>query len=267
MLSHRQCQQFCDDGYTVCPDLIGPRAGGLLLAELLQLHQQGRCWDVADKPGSAPAANLHFANLQGQHPLFRGLITAPPLIEAARQLLGDPLVFLQDQAFLKPAHRGAGTCWHQDNTYFGFPDPTRGVGIWIALHPATIANGTMHVIPGSHRQASAHLPCAGTAYLKEAQDVDQAQAVAIELPPGGALLFNNAVLHCTKDNRSGQPRAAVAVHYAHASQCRERPEQQREVISRVPDGSRLVDDRMSAWLALLDDHAAGLNEPLPARRG
>lgn len=57
---------------------------------------------------------------------------------------------------LKPAGHGAGTNWHQDNAYFGILDPTQGVGMWVSVHDATVANGTMHVVPGSHGSAREH---------------------------------------------------------------------------------------------------------------
>ena len=41
------------------------------------------------------------------------------------------------QMFLKPAHVGLGTAYHQDNGYFGISDPLKGTGMWIAVDPAT----------------------------------------------------------------------------------------------------------------------------------
>ena len=50
-----------------------------------------------------------------------------------------------DHIFLKPAHTGIGTDWHQDNAYFKISDPTKGTAMWIALHDAHIENGTLHL--------------------------------------------------------------------------------------------------------------------------
>ncbi len=224
--------QFAVDGYTVLPDLLDARAAGALRVEVERLHAAGCFWDVSlDKDVEAARPNLHLMDLVARSALIRSLSISDLLLAPVRALIGEDLYYMQDQVLYKPAFRGVGTGWHQDNSYFNFTDPTRGVGIWIALHPATIANGTMQVIPGSHRDACEHVKTEGTAYLRHAAGVDGSKAVPIELAPGGALFFNNAVLHCTKDNTSPHPRAALAYHYVHASQAagREHLVGQREV--------------------------------------
>jgi hypothetical protein len=59
----------------------------------------------------------------------------------------DIMVYLS-QAFLKPANKGQGTSWHQDNAYFQVSDGTKGTAMWTAIHDATIANGCLHVAEG-----------------------------------------------------------------------------------------------------------------------
>ncbi|MDB6042320.1 MAG: Deoxyhypusine synthase [Gammaproteobacteria bacterium] len=53
---------------------------------------------------------------------------------------------------LKPAHQGGATPWHQDEAYRVAPDfDYRQVSIWVPLQDATLENGCMMYIPGSHR--------------------------------------------------------------------------------------------------------------------
>lgn len=248
MLSDAQTRQFREDGFTVVPQLLERDIAKALLRELARLRGDGHAWDVSLQPlREVPPTNLHFGDLSAHSSLVRALVLAPCLLAVATQLLGEPIVFLQDQAFWKPAFIGLGTCWHQDNTYFQLADPAAGLGIWIALHPATVANGTMRVIPGSHHQTIAHRLCPGTAYIQRAQDVDESRAVAIELAPGGAVIFHTGVLHCTGDNTSADPRAALAVHYVHADQCAGRDQATLRRIVRAPgDGPwRALDE--AAW--------------------
>jgi ectoine hydroxylase-related dioxygenase (phytanoyl-CoA dioxygenase family) len=220
-LTPAQLAQYVDLGYLVVPDLFDADEAAAMRFELERMHRSGRFWDASLQPDGSPAGvNLHCMGMGERSPLFGALMLEPRMVALARELVGDPLVFQQDQILLKPARVGRGTGWHQDNAYFGHPDPTRGVGIWIAIHPATIANGTMQVIPRSHRAAVRHALAGGTAYLQEAAEVCEGEAVAIELAPGGALLFNNGVLHCTKDNLSDAPRAAIALHYVNGDHVR-----------------------------------------------
>lgn len=39
---------------------------------------------------------------------------------------------------------------HQDSTFL-YTDPMKLLGFWIALEDATLENGCMHFIPGSHK--------------------------------------------------------------------------------------------------------------------
>ncbi len=114
---------------------------------------------------------------------------------------------------------GSATSWHQDNYYFEVSDPARGTGMWTAVHEATVANGTIHMVPRSFR-----------ALLPHARDLEsdhdrrcyppEADAVPIELPAGGVVFFNLAVPHATGPNATGGQRAGVAWHFlneAHVS--------------------------------------------------
>src|ERR671910_2231550 len=56
---------------------------------------------------------------------------------------------MQSMLFLKAGGK-PGQAWHQDEAHI----PTRDrslTGVWIALDDATVANGCLWVIPGSHR--------------------------------------------------------------------------------------------------------------------
>ena len=68
----------------------------------------------------------------------------------AKLVHGDP-VLLGVETFNKPARVGTGVPPHQDNAYFKIPDPLKGTALWTAVHDATIANGTMNVVPAIMR--------------------------------------------------------------------------------------------------------------------
>ena len=53
-------------------------------------------------------------------------------------------------AIRKPAKDGAATPWHQDEAYWDPAYEHRGLSIWIPLQPATLENGCMQFVPGSH---------------------------------------------------------------------------------------------------------------------
>ena len=105
-----------------------------------------------------------------------------------------------------------GTSWHQDNAYFRIKDRRQGVGMWTAIHAATVANGTMNVIPHGDAELLAHERDGGSNHHVKCT-VDEALAVPVELPAGGVLFFNYAVPHCTRANTTDAERAGLALHF------------------------------------------------------
>ncbi len=220
MLSASQRQQFQTLGYTTAPAFFDAREVAAMQAELERLQRSGKLHNVAtDGDGvtaSTKAMNLQICPMTPHSRLIRSLKYADKVVSSVASLIGDPVVFKLDQLFFKPPHHGAGTSWHQDNAYWHQPDPSRGVGMWTAVHAATIANGTMHIVPGSHRQLEDHVRDPGSNHHIYAPKVRDEDALAIELPAGGVLFFNYGILHCTKANRTSGGRAGLALHFMNA---------------------------------------------------
>jgi ectoine hydroxylase-related dioxygenase (phytanoyl-CoA dioxygenase family) len=143
-------------------------------------------------------------------------------VEAISQLLGDPHLLRLDQVFLKPARDGMGTNWHQDNAYFKLSAPLKGTAMWIAIHDATVENGTIHVIPGSFKTAYEHVRDPDSDHHIRCYPPEE-QAVPIELKAGGVAFFCYGTAHCTKGNRTDKDRAGVALHFVHADYAAEDP--------------------------------------------
>jgi len=53
--------------------------------------------------------------------------------------------------FIKEPHTGSHVSWHQDLRYWGLEDHDAMVSAWLALGPATAANGCMRFVAGSHK--------------------------------------------------------------------------------------------------------------------
>jgi phytanoyl-CoA hydroxylase len=144
-------------------------------------------------------------------------VAAPRMATILDQLVGPGARLVQDMALMKPPHRGAEKPWHQDNAYFDWTPLEGVIGVWIALDPATVANGCMQIAPGSHRAGPApHY------HVRDCQLVDQASRVAraevVPLAPGGALFFSALLHHGTPPNRSADRRRALQFHFA-AARC------------------------------------------------
>lgn len=138
---------------------------------------------------------------------------APKVIDAVTSLIGGPDIALHlDQIFLKPGRTGMGTAWHQDNAYFRIPSPLRGTAMWIAIHDATVANGTMRVIPDAWATPLPHERDGNSDHHIRCFP-DEAKADTIELTAGSVLFFCYGTPHCTGDNNTDRERAGLAYHF------------------------------------------------------
>jgi phytanoyl-CoA hydroxylase len=215
-LTPEQLAQYRNEGYTTAPHFFNQREVAAMQAELQRFKEAGLLHNVATegdgKTESTTGMNLQICPLAPKSELFRSLGFADKVVDVIRQLIGDPIVWQLDQIFLKPGRHGKGTSWHQDNAYFRVKDRRQGVGMWTAVHAATVANGTMQVIPRGDVELLAHERDGGSNHHVKCV-VDESQAVPIELPAGGVLFFNYAVPHCTKGNTTDHERAGLALHF------------------------------------------------------
>jgi phytanoyl-CoA hydroxylase len=215
-LSAAQVAQFQAEGYTVEPQFFtGPEVAALV-AELERFKRAGLGRNVATdgdgKTHSQTKINYQIIPLNDKSTLMRALPYHPKVMAAIGQLIGEPFIRHLDQIFLKPARTGAGTDWHTDNAYFKISDPAKGTAMWIALHDATLANGTLHVIPRSYLEKFEHERDLGSDHHIHMQ-ADEARAVALEIPAGGAIFFNYGTAHATKANNTDNERAGLAFHF------------------------------------------------------
>lgn len=120
-LAAQQAQHFREHGFVTVPDFFSPRETAAIRAEVERLKREGYLRNVATdgdgKTTSQTLQNLQLCPMYRQSPLFRAMPFAEKVVEAVRQLLGDPLILHLDQVFLKPGKTGMGTNWHQDKPW------------------------------------------------------------------------------------------------------------------------------------------------------
>lgn len=116
----------------------------------------------------------------------------------------------------KPAHKGTILPWHQDGGDGWHLDRDPLVTLWTALDPATIANGCVQVIPGSHRLGL--LSEFGHTITEDqvAEFCPEDKIVYLEAKPGEAFLLHNWLLHRSDVNKTDIPRRAFSVCYMDA---------------------------------------------------
>lgn len=207
---------FREFGYVALPDFLNQRETAALQAEVARFQREGLLRNVhTEGDGQTPSstkANLQLIPLYDKSDLLRALPFQPRVLDAVERLIGDPFILHLDQMFLKPARSGSGTDWHQDNAYFKIADPLMGTAMWLAVHDANAANGTLRVIPSSFRQSYAHERDPYSNHHIHCSPPEE-EAVTLDVPAGGAAFFCYGTAHCTGDNRTEHERAGLAFHF------------------------------------------------------
>jgi len=219
ILTPAELESFNTEGFVIIPDFFKAEEVIALQAEIGVLQANGKLNNIATigdgKTTSSEVFNLQICPIGLPNSrLIASLPWREGIPETINTLLRGDSVQHLDQIFLKPAKHGAGTNWHTDNAYFHSTDPRYGVGMWIAVHDANRANGTMRFIPRSHLQmweherdgdSNHHITCK--------KQIDQSQEVLVEVPAGGVAFFNYGVAHSTGPNTTARERAGLALHF------------------------------------------------------
>jgi phytanoyl-CoA hydroxylase len=151
--------------------------------------------------------------------VFASFATSPPVVDLVADLIAPDIDVFLSQFIFKTS--GAwGQPWHQDSFYFPFEPARPVVGVWLAVTEATLQNGCLHVLPGSHtepvhRHVPDRRPGANHGYF-EIVDHDMRAAEPVLMQPGDLLVFDSHLMHCSTDNESDSIRAAMVFHYAAA---------------------------------------------------
>jgi ectoine hydroxylase-related dioxygenase (phytanoyl-CoA dioxygenase family) len=155
-------------------------------------------------------------------PAFDSLVRHETLINAASAVLGPDLMVWSAQVFVKEAGSPKIISWHQDLTYWGLDDAEEAT-CWVALSPVTQASGCMRFVPGSHtEQIVAHVDTFDDNNMLSrgqeiAVDVDEADAVLVQLQPGQASLHHGHLFHASGPNTSDDRRIGLAIRYIKTS--------------------------------------------------
>ncbi|MEG3148365.1 phytanoyl-CoA dioxygenase family protein [Sphingomonas sp. ZT3P38] len=214
-----QAESFARDGYAVFPRVLAGELLDLLRRECDHfVAREDARMDAAgvDALGLSHRGTRYFANeCQREQPSLRRMLFSRTMAQICRATLGADAYFFFDQYVVKGPDRGLAFSWHQDSGYVvgngGPPDHLPYLTCWCPLDDATVENGTVRVIPGSHLDGiRTHDRQAATNDLAVATEED---GVAIEVPAGSVVAFSSLLLHATGANRSAAPRRVYLAQY------------------------------------------------------
>jgi ectoine hydroxylase-related dioxygenase (phytanoyl-CoA dioxygenase family) len=154
-------------------------------------------------------------NLWQDNEPIRKLLFDRRLGKMAAELAGvEGMRMWHDQALIKQPW-GNPTGWHLDNPYWSFSSRD-SVSIWIALDDATLQNGCLYFIPGSHKTARWDNPGIGKNIgdlMRVYPEWAQMQAVPAPMKAGSCSFHNGLTAHGANANMTPYPRRAMTAGY------------------------------------------------------
>uniref|UniRef100_A0A8C6QQS9 Phytanoyl-CoA dioxygenase domain-containing protein 1 n=1 Tax=Nannospalax galili TaxID=1026970 RepID=A0A8C6QQS9_NANGA len=125
---------------------------------------------------------------------------------------------------MQQPHIGGEVSPHQDATFLYTEPLGRVLGMWIALEDATLENGCLWFIPGSHisgisrRMIRAPLGSGpGTSFLGSEPCWDNSLFVPMPVRRGALVLIHGEVVHKSEQNLSDRSRQAYTFHLMEAA--------------------------------------------------
>ena len=154
------------------------------------------------------------------HPEFNKFCNQPIFGRVLRDIGYTAPLLWQTMYIFKQPHIGGEVRWHQDGSYL-ISDPSTVTGIWIAIEDANRDNGCLWVQPGGHRSPLREIfQVDWTKREGKLTDLDSTpwphdnEAVAVEVPAGSVVIFQDHMPHYSSQNRSNFSRHAFTLHVA-----------------------------------------------------
>jgi ectoine hydroxylase-related dioxygenase (phytanoyl-CoA dioxygenase family) len=219
VLTQQQKEQYEEDGYLILSNFLNGEQIRLLYGIATEDKiMRSNAMDFNDQSNKSTKLTLWFTPGEDVYSL---LIRSESIIGAVQTLLGDGEVcHFHSKLMQKEPKVGGAWEWHQDYGYWyknGFLYPQAMISVMLALTEATLQNGCLQVLKGSHKMGRLEHSFAGEQQGADMNFVEQALArlekTAVVLNPGDLLFFHSNLLHMSEANLSDKPRWSLISAY------------------------------------------------------
>ncbi len=139
-----------------------------------------------------------------QHPIFQDI---------CQKTYGESVTIYRSMFMNKPAKQGTVLPYHQDGGDQWGLDRNPLITLWTALDKATIENGCVQIVPGSHKLGLLSQWGHTISAEQEAEHAKDADSIFLEAEAGEVILLHNWLLHRSGINTIERPRRAFSVCY------------------------------------------------------
>jgi ectoine hydroxylase-related dioxygenase (phytanoyl-CoA dioxygenase family) len=219
---------YKENGFLVIENCISPEGIAELKEETTQVCRgnRGMIGGITEpQPGESDNDILkrylciHFPHKASA--TMKHYVAHESYVDVLTRIIGPNVKCMQSMLFIKASGK-PGQAWHQDEYFI----PTRDrslCGGWLAMDDATVENGCLWILPGSHKRGIIYphekhndrrFDCAGQSEQFPWTDDD---SVPVEVKAGSIVFFNGYLLHRSLPNyaKTGYRRVLVN-HYMSA---------------------------------------------------
>jgi ectoine hydroxylase-related dioxygenase (phytanoyl-CoA dioxygenase family) len=220
-LTEAQREYFNEQGYLVIEDVFSPaevenlrRSADALSAQAQGLTESTDRFKLKafDNGGNLVQQVAEPHELDGT---WMALARDNRLLDIVEGLLGPNIQLYYSMLMMKPPREGFKAPWHQDFAFF-VHNRADILACMVAIDDATLENGCLRVIPGSHKLGLLNHFKDGqfTGILQDTAAFDDPDKQAVlPVKAGGVLLWHCLTLHSSQPNRSERPRRAIVLEY------------------------------------------------------
>ncbi len=208
-LTPAEVEQFRRDGYLAGIPALSPGE----VARFLEATERFESEHPEDIPWAFDIkCNLVFdwVYANGAHPGILGPVS---------QLIGGDIILTNSVFRIKEPGSDVNYGWHQDSARI-VVDPLPVI-VYVAFSEATVENGCLAVIPGTHTSVAPFYQFSNPSQPKRrvarVSDPDVARAVNLELKAGEIAIFSANLVHGSTPNRARARRVAVLHDYTQAA--------------------------------------------------
>lgn len=262
-LSPQQIAQYQQDGFLVIDNFLSDeelQQWRTALDEALAKRKGNKLPDRASVYGKGDDADKEYydkvfdqlINLWQDNEKMRSIMLDERLGKMAADLSGAAGIRIwHDQALIKKPWANP-TSWHLDTPYWSFSD-RRALSIWVALDDATLENGCLFFIPGSHKKTTFENPGIGRnmgAIFDFYPEFKTTRSVPAVMKAGSCSFHCGLTIHGAHANMTPGYRRAMTCAYMPEGNTFNGIQNilSDEQVARLKPGDPLNDDRQNPLL-------------------
>jgi ectoine hydroxylase-related dioxygenase (phytanoyl-CoA dioxygenase family) len=223
ILNEAQIQQYRDDGFIHIPGFLDPAEVAELKGAVVETARAmgkkkvaGGTDDWEEKDDYYSRVFTQRLNLWKINDTVKRYMLNADLGRMLCRLEGiEGIRVWHDQTLIKEPY-GNPTAWHLDNPYWSFSSK-HSISIWIALEDATLQNGCMYFVPGTHKLATFENNVGigqNQGDLFKAQPkLGEIDPVAVPMKAGDCSFHNGLTAHGAGANMTRGRRIAMTCAY------------------------------------------------------